>query len=247
MSCDLWSLGILAYELTVGVTPFAGQNSTSVYAKIMNHSNTFKFPSDITLTQGYVNFVKCLLVDQKSRITMAQIRKHTLFKETNFDTLREQVPPYVPKIKSVDDTSNFSDIQGKKKTPSIESFKKRTQFSGRNLPFIGFTFTHDVNDYDTTFERKILIKDEVVENLKKEVESLRKKLVRSEGINHERCSLEKKLEEKCRKFESIENTRDKLERELAANIAEKAVSISLNPLHIHCAKLVLHVLGSQKL
>ncbi|CAH1118647.1 unnamed protein product [Phaedon cochleariae] len=220
VSCDFWSLGVLAYELTIGNTPFAGQNSTSIYSKIMNHTNTLKFPSDILLSQAYVNFVKSLVTDQKSRMSMRQIRKHELFKNTHFDTVREQVPPFVPKISSVEDTSNFSDIQTKQKTPSIESFKKRTQFSGRNLPFVGFTFTHGQSCYEGGSQRKIIVKDELVENLKSEVECLKVKLVKNEEFDKERDSLEQKLEVKNRKLESMENLRDRLERDLAGNIAE---------------------------
>ncbi|KAJ8916601.1 hypothetical protein NQ315_000246 [Exocentrus adspersus] len=222
VSCDYWSLGVVAYELTIGSTPFAGQSSTSIYSKIMNAKNTLKFPPDVVLSQAYVAFVKALLTDQVSRLGPDQIRTHDLFKNTYFDTLRDQVPPFVPKITSVEDTGNFTDVQSKRKTPTIESFKKRTQFSGRNLPFIGFTFTHDQNGYDASFdrERKMLVKDEVVEGLKKEVECLRRKLVRSEDFDQERDATKKKLEEKSRKLEGLESLRDRLEKDLASNIAE---------------------------
>nr|XP_023022952.1 citron Rho-interacting kinase [Leptinotarsa decemlineata] len=220
VSCDYWSLGVLAYELTIGNTPFTGQNSTSIYSKIMNHQSSLKFPPDVVLSQAYVSFVKSLITDEKSRLTTNQIRSHPIFKNTNFDTLRDQVPPFVPKITSVEDTSNFSDVQSKKKTPSIESFKKRMQFSGRNLPFIGFTFTPNPNCYQEPFERKVVTKDEMMENLKSEVNTLRMKMVKNDEFDKEREALERKLEEKTRKLESIENLRNRLERDLAGNIAE---------------------------
>lgn len=225
VSCDFWSLGIVAYELTIGNTPFTGQNSTSIYSKIMNSKSNLKFPPDVVLSQAYVSFVKALITEQKSRLSASQIRKHDLFKNTHFDTLRDQVPPFVPKITSVDDTSNFTDVPTKKKTPPIENFKKRTQFSGRNLPFVGFTFTHD--GFEGNFDRKIVAKDEVVEGLKSEVESLRRKLVKNEDFDQERDALERKLEERSRKLESIESLRDRLEKDLANNIAENVVSFFL--------------------
>ncbi|KAG5866592.1 hypothetical protein JTB14_013111 [Gonioctena quinquepunctata] len=220
VSCDYWSLGVLAYELVTGNTPFAGQNSTSVYSKIMNHNTSLKFPPDIILSQAYVNFVKSLITDEKSRLNPKLIRRHILFKNTHFDGLRDQVPPFVPKIASIEDTSNFSDIPSKKKIPSIESFKKRMQFSGRNLPFVGFTFTHDPECYAVPFERKVLAKDEMVESLKSEVKSLRTKLVKNEEFDKEREVLETKLEERTRKLQSVESLRDRLERDLAGSIAE---------------------------
>ncbi|XP_056637820.1 citron Rho-interacting kinase [Diorhabda sublineata] len=218
--CDFWSLGILAYELTIGNTPFSGQNSTSIYSKIMNHNNSLKFPSDLLVSQAYTALIKNLVTDVNSRLNLEQIKSHDVFRSTSFDNLREQIPPFVPKITSVEDTSNFTDIQSKKKNPNMDSFKKRTQFSGRNLPFIGFTFTHDPDCYERTFERKIMNKDEIVEKLKLEIETLQKTLLSKENSEKEKEHLEMKLEEKERKLESIECLRDRLEKELAGSLAE---------------------------
>lgn len=190
----------------------------------MNHYNNLNFPSDFVVSQAYISFIKSLVTDEKKRLNMVQIKQHDLFKQMHFENLKEQVPPFVPKISSMEDTSNFSDIPPRKNNPTIEGFKKRTKFSGRNLPFIGFTFTHNI-DYANTYERKLLVKDEFVQNLKSEVENLRRKLIKNEGFDQERDSIEKKLEEKSRKLEGIESLRDKLERNLANTMAENAVSL----------------------
>lgn len=226
-------MGILAYELTIGSTPFSGHNTTLIYSKIMSHKNTLAFPSDSSLSQAYVTFVKSLVIEEKKRLNLSQIKSHDLFKHTNFENLKDQVPPFVPKISSMEDTSNFSEIPSKKKNPTIESFKKRSQFSGRNLPFIGFTFTHDIA-HENGFERKCLVKDELVQNLKTEVGNLRRKLIKNEGFDKERDSMEKKLEEKCRKLEGIESLRDKLERDLANTMAENTVSNIF-----HCTRYII--------
>lgn len=217
-------MGILAYELIVGSTPFSAQNTTSTYSKIMNYKDKLTFPSDLVISQAYVAFIKSLVTEQEKRPKVNEIKKHNLFKHTNFDNLKDQVPPFVPKITSMEDTSNFSDIPMRTKHPTIENFKKRSQFSGRNLPFIGFTFTHDI-DFDATYERKCLAKDEFVLNLKTEVENLQKKLIKNDGFDSERDLLEMKIEEKSRKLEAIENLRDKLERDLAHTMAENAVRL----------------------
>ncbi|ENN75042.1 hypothetical protein YQE_08357, partial [Dendroctonus ponderosae] len=137
ISCDFWSLGVLAYELTIGSPPFEGSTSTAIYSKIINHPKSLKFPADVCLSQAYVGFIKALITDVKSRLKPSKIQAHPVFTGTKFATLKDQVPPYVPKISSMEDTSNFTDVQAKKKHPSMEHFKKRSQFSGRNLPFIG--------------------------------------------------------------------------------------------------------------
>lgn len=37
MECDLWSLGIMAYEMCFGDTPFKGEKVVDTYSNIMNH------------------------------------------------------------------------------------------------------------------------------------------------------------------------------------------------------------------
>ncbi len=56
------------------------------------------------------------------------------------------VPPYVPTISSIDDTSNFDEFESESGGPRIEDFmREREGFNGKNLPFIGFTFTRQLN------------------------------------------------------------------------------------------------------
>lgn len=54
-----------------------------------------------------------------------------------------EAPPFVPTLSSSDDTSNFIDAERKKSTPQLESKDHRREFSGKHLPFIGFTFSQD--------------------------------------------------------------------------------------------------------
>ncbi|XP_022914503.2 citron Rho-interacting kinase [Onthophagus taurus] len=218
ISCDYWSLGVLGYELTVGNTPFNGSNTTVTYSKIMNHQTSLKFPPDIILTQGFVALIRNLLTDEDHRLTYEGILKHPVYKNVDFDSLRDQVPPYVPKISSIDDTSNFIDVAKTKNEPHIDHFKKKTQFSGRNLPFIGFTYTPfvEINNEGLT---KCIVKDETITTLKKEIEKLQKKLMQVSDFG-EKENFERKLDEKSRKLESIENVRKNLEKDLAKTIAE---------------------------
>ena len=52
------------------------------------------------------------------------------------------MPPYIPSISSLDDTSNFDEVEKPKPPPNLDSFQPNTRdFSGRHLPFVGFTFS----------------------------------------------------------------------------------------------------------
>lgn len=49
-------------------------------------------------------------------------------------------PPYVPTVTSGDDTSNFDEFEPESR-PYIGDLKGRKEFTGKNLPFVGFTYT----------------------------------------------------------------------------------------------------------
>lgn len=76
-------------------------------------------------------------------IAKASNLKHWQTRITRF--LFSAVPPFVPVVKGVDDTSNFVEFEKEPPIPSIENFKMKREFSGNNLPFVGFTYVHDVD------------------------------------------------------------------------------------------------------
>lgn len=215
-------MGVLAYELTIGSTPFTAQSTAAQYSKIINHEKHLKFPSDLVISQAYISLVKHLITDKKRRYNYQQIVQHALFKNLDVNTLRDQIPPYIPKITSDDDLSNFSDVRPKRNEPNLENFKRKVHFSGRNLPFIGFTFIRDntAEDYSSSYTRNIKIKDETLQDLKNEVKSLSKEILKKDGIIAEKHDLEKKLQEKTIKLESVQHLRDKLEYDLSKTMSE---------------------------
>ena len=59
------------------------------------------------------------------------------------------VPPHVPLVSSADDMSNFDSFEPEKddlRFPDLSS-KNLRGFSGKSLPFVGFTFTRYESDY----------------------------------------------------------------------------------------------------
>ena len=50
-------------------------------------------------------------------------------------------PPFIPTVMSKDDTSNFEEFEKSKPTPMLRGENVGVGFTGRDLPFIGFTFT----------------------------------------------------------------------------------------------------------
>ena len=109
---DWWTCGILLYEMIAGIDPFSDDDPMMVYQKILK--GKIKFPTgfdsnakslikhllDSDLTKRYGNL----------RNGVKDITGHRFFKNLEWDKLlrKEIPPPYVPKVKSNDDISNFS-------------------------------------------------------------------------------------------------------------------------------------------
>ncbi len=109
---DWWTSGILLYEMIAGIDPFSDDDPMMVYQKILK--GKIKFPSgfdsnaksiikhllDSDLTKRYGNL----------KNGVKDITGHRFFKGFDWEKLlkKELTPPYVPKVKSNNDISNFS-------------------------------------------------------------------------------------------------------------------------------------------
>ncbi|KAK6619877.1 hypothetical protein RUM44_006277 [Polyplax serrata] len=229
IECDYWSLGILAYELVVGRTPFSGDQIKATYFNIMNHKSKLKYPDDKVVPESLKDLISKLLDDPSIRLKHDGVVKHSFFRETSWSDIRNEVPPFVPSCTSPDDISNFIEISRKKPTPRIEIKNCKKEFSGKQLPFIGFTFSHipDVSDKklndapECNGDKRNTALEALLSVSRKENQNLVSKLFEAQfGKSEEIDSLEKKLEEKKRLLEICENDRNKLQRDLAKLQAE---------------------------
>ena len=112
--CDYWSLGILLYEMLVGITPFVDTDPMKIYQKI----NKCRLIIPKYFTQDTKFLIKKLLaIDPKKRLGCLEkgiydIISHPFF--DNFDwkglLFKTLEPPYVPNISGPTDISNFKKI-----------------------------------------------------------------------------------------------------------------------------------------
>ncbi|KAL9980422.1 hypothetical protein ACROYT_G009010 [Oculina patagonica] len=147
--CDWWSVGVFLYELLVGDTPFYADSLVGTYGKIMDHKNSLQFPDDneISISKDAKHLICSFLTDRTQRIGqrgIAEIQKHKFFVNDQWDwnSIRDAVPPVVPELSSDDDYSHFDDIP--EPDSGEEFFPTPKAFAGNHLPFIGFTFSEEV-------------------------------------------------------------------------------------------------------
>lgn len=152
--CDWWSLGIIAYELLYETTPFEGESTSKTYSNIMNYKKGLSFPQDAEeeRSKEFRELIKNLLTDMKTRLTYPDIQAHPFFSGVDWDHLLNTTPPHIPTVSGPDDVSNFDVFEPRNdndlRHPDLPT--KCTGFSGRSLPFIGFTYTSMVVPKDFT-------------------------------------------------------------------------------------------------
>ena len=110
---DIWSLGILIYEMQFGETPFESADADPMQTYKLAGSGRFTVPKSASLELKDLLY-KILTVDPLKRPTLQNIKEHKWFKNMNWEVLlqRKITPPFKPTIKSSDDTNNFDDFTG---------------------------------------------------------------------------------------------------------------------------------------
>uniref|UniRef100_A0A0L8FH02 non-specific serine/threonine protein kinase n=1 Tax=Octopus bimaculoides TaxID=37653 RepID=A0A0L8FH02_OCTBM len=147
---DWWSLGVCGYEMLYGVTPFSSSdNSKSVtYNKIMNYQHYLKFPSS-EISKDAVDLLQHLLTEAKYRLNYQSLLVHPFFATMNWQNIRNEKSPFIPSVSSLDDTSNFDEYERLPPQPKYDDPKLRRDFSGKDLPFVGFSYFGSTKDEST--------------------------------------------------------------------------------------------------
>ena len=131
---DWWTMGILLYEMLIGIDPFSDDDPMAIYQKIVK--GKIHFPKDID--KNAKSLIKHLLNgDTTKRFGclkngVKDIATHRFFDKFDWRNFvyRKMAPPYIPKIGSSNDTSNFL------KYP--DSDKECTPLDKSEDPFLGW-------------------------------------------------------------------------------------------------------------
>jgi protein kinase A len=112
---DWWALGVLIYEMVAGYPPFFADQPIQIYEKIV--SGKVRFPSHFT--SDLKDLLRQLLsVDLTKRFGNLKngvwdIKNHKWFSSVDWIAVYQKKleAPFIPKIKSAGDTSNFDDYE----------------------------------------------------------------------------------------------------------------------------------------
>ncbi|KAM9221104.1 serine/threonine-protein kinase MRCK gamma isoform 2-T2 [Dugong dugon] len=143
--CDWWSLGVCAYELLFGETPFYAESLVETYGKIMNHEDHLQFPPDVPdVPASARDLIRQLLCRQEERLGcggLDDFRNHPFFEGVDWERLATSTAPYIPELRGPVDTSNFDVDDDTLNHPDTLPPPSHGAFSGHHLPFVGFTYT----------------------------------------------------------------------------------------------------------
>ncbi|KAL0574532.1 Serine/threonine-protein kinase [Marasmius crinis-equi] len=158
--CDWWSLGAIMFECLVGYPPFCSESTADTYQKILqlilalvaklssdsgrrgkaNHTREVEIQADWVLkhlSDEAEDMIKRLLTSADRRLNVDQIKNHLFFYGVDWDSIRQIDSPFVPRLRSITDTSYFPTDEIEQ---APEDAPAQTNDASKDLAFLGYTF-----------------------------------------------------------------------------------------------------------
>ncbi|KAL9647939.1 hypothetical protein ABK040_008209 [Willaertia magna] len=136
---DWWSLGILLYEMIVGLPPFYSENINEMYELILKAP--LKFPNNVP--SDAQSLLKGLLErDESKRSGSVEVRSHPFFKDIDWDKLyyKEIPAPFKPELNDGDDTKY---VDNEFKSERIRDSIATPVSGDANKSFEGFEYSRE--------------------------------------------------------------------------------------------------------
>ncbi|KAK7049501.1 Serine/threonine-protein kinase [Paramarasmius palmivorus] len=128
--CDWWSLGAIMFECLVGYPPFCSESTADTYQKILQWPNYLIIPDDVHLSDEAEDIIR-------RRMNVDQIKNHLFFYGVDWDSIRQIDAPFVPRLRSITDTSYFPTDEIEQ---APEDAPAQTSEASKDLAFLGYTF-----------------------------------------------------------------------------------------------------------
>lgn len=158
IAADWWRLGILAYELLVGLPPFVSSDPTELFTLIFQES--LEFP-DFVSEAARDLITRLLTKDQDKRLGYPAVKKHPFFVDVKWKQLSDlRVRPPEGVMRIVDNVRNVNIVPGENScsvsvtSSHITDVVKLMESSGKNRDFdLGLrTRTQSIGSIDTSDE-----------------------------------------------------------------------------------------------
>ncbi|XP_029427642.1 citron Rho-interacting kinase isoform X3 [Rhinatrema bivittatum] len=232
LECDWWSLGIIAYEMVYGKSPFTEKTPAKTLNNIMNFQRFLKIPEYPTVRNDYIDLLQSLLCEKKERLNYEGLCSHLFFSSVEWNNIHDSLPPFVPTLKSDDDTSNFDEPEKNLRNVSPPCQLISAGFSGEDLPYIGYSFSKTLGALSrsvsvvtgldspakiSSMEKKLLFKNKELKDAQDKCHKMEQEMTRL----HRRVSeVEAVLSQKEVELKASETQRSLLEQDLATYITE---------------------------
>ncbi|XP_026871955.2 myotonin-protein kinase isoform X1 [Electrophorus electricus] len=143
--CDWWALGVCAYEMLLGTTPFYAESLSETYAKIIHFQDYFEFPPGaLEISEEARALILGLLCDRSERLGSngsTDFRNLPFFRGLDWGTLHQLPAPYQPEVSNATDTSNFDVLDDSlSETETLSDVMDRAPI-GVHLAFVGYSYT----------------------------------------------------------------------------------------------------------
>jgi serine/threonine protein kinase len=142
---DWWALGVLIYEMLIGVTPFYNRSRNLMLMKIQQSKIIFpnKKKYKIDYSDDVQDVICRLLAKKKGKRLGAiedveEVLSHPWFSDINVNDIltRKVTPPFVPEFEDEKDTKYFGKNMDFSNTVIPEEKKREVEFN--NDQFAGF-------------------------------------------------------------------------------------------------------------
>ncbi|XP_051018446.1 myotonin-protein kinase isoform X4 [Acomys russatus] len=148
--CDWWALGVFAYEMFYGQTPFYAESTAETYAKIVHYKEHLSLPlGDTGVPEEAQDLIRGLLCPADIRLGRGgagDFQKHPFFFGLDWEGLRDSAPPFTPDFEGATDTCNF-DVVEDRLTAMVSgggetlSDMQEDMPLGVHLPFVGYSYS----------------------------------------------------------------------------------------------------------
>ncbi|CAK7299952.1 Myotonin-protein kinase [Vulpes lagopus] len=143
--CDWWALGVFAYEMFYGQTPFYADSTAETYGKIVHYKEHLSLPLvDAGVPEEARDLIQQLLCPPETRLGRdgaGDFQNHPFFFGLDWDGLRDSVPPFTPDFEGATDTCNFDVVEDGLTAMETLSDMREGMPLGVHLPFVGYSYS----------------------------------------------------------------------------------------------------------